>query len=254
LQRKNKLKELDRKIRVGAVSYLNTKPLIYGFEQGMMKDEVELIFDYPAKIAAALLNNEIDIGLVPVAIIPEMKEYYIIGDHCIASEGDVASVCLFSEVPIHEIETVLLDYQSRTSVKLAEILLKEYWKINPIIKNATHDFRTEIKDKTAAVVIGDRALEQRKISTYRYDLGLAWKEFTGMPFVFAAWLSNKPLNDEFVKAFDKANAAGLQNIDAVVAANPYAVFDLKSYYTEFISYELTDGKKAGLQQFLKYLL
>jgi chorismate dehydratase len=254
LQRKNKLKELDRKIRVGVVSYLNTKPLIYGFEQGMMKDEVDLIFDYPAKIATALLNDEIDIGLVPVAIIPQMKEYYIIGDHCIASEGEVASVCLFSEVPLHEIETVLLDYQSRTSVKLAEILLKEYWKINPVVKNATHDFRKEIKGKTAAVVIGDRALEQRKISTYRYDLGLAWKELTGMPFVFAAWVSNKPLQDEFIKAFDKANVAGIQNITAVVEANPYTVFDLKSYYTQFISYELTDSKKAGLQQFLKYLL
>jgi chorismate dehydratase len=254
LQRKNKLKELDRKIRVGAVSYLNTKPLIYGFEQGMMKDEVELIFDYPAKIAAALLNNTIDIGLVPVAIIPEMKEYQIIGDHCIGSEGEVASVCLFSEVPLNEIETVLLDYQSRTSVKLAQVLMKEYWKINPVIKNATDDFRSEIRNTTAAIVIGDRALEQRKISAYSYDLGLAWKEFTGKPFVFAAWVSNKPLTAKFIAAFDEASAVGLNNIDEVVKTNPYTVFDLKRYYTEFISYQFTENKKAGLQQFLNYLV
>jgi chorismate dehydratase len=238
---------------VGAVSYLNTKPLIYGFEQGMMKDDVELIFDYPAKIAAALLNDEIDIGLIPVAVIPEMKEYYIIGEHCIGCDGEVASVCLFSEVPLHEIEIVLLDYQSRTSVKLAQVLMREYWKINPVMKAAGNDFRSAIKGKTAAVVIGDRALEQRKISRYQYDLGLAWKEHTGSSFVFAAWVSNKPLNDEFIQAFDKANAIGLKNINEVVKTNPYTVFDLKSYYTQFISYELTADKKIGLQQFLNYL-
>jgi chorismate dehydratase len=236
------------------VSYLNTKPLIYGFEQGMMKNDVQLIFDYPAKIAAALLNDEIDIGLIPVAVIPEMKEYHIIGEHCIGCDGEVASVCLFSEVPLHEIQTVLLDYQSRTSVKLAQILMKEYWKINPVIKAAGYDFCSEIKDKTAAVVIGDRALEQRKISRYQYDLGLAWKEHTGLSFVFAAWVSNKPLSDEFIKAFDKANAMGLKNINEVVKTNPYTVFDLKSYYTQFISYELTADKRIGLQQFLNYLL
>lgn len=240
-----------RKIRVGAVSYLNTKPLIYGFEQGMMKDEIELIIDYPANIAAALLNDEIDIGLVPVAILPEMKEYYIVGDHCIGSEGEVVSVCLFSEVPLAQIETVLLDYQSRTSVKLAQVLMKEFWKINPIIKNAGHDFRSEIKGTTAAVVIGDRALEQRQISAYQYDLGLAWKQYTGLPFVFAAWISNKPLSEAFVKEFNKANDFSLQHIDDVVRLNPYPPFDLKKYYKEYISYNLTDEKREGLMEFLK---
>lgn len=235
------------------MSYLNTKPLIYGFEQGMMKDAVELIFDYPANIAAALLENTIDIGLVPVAIIPEMTEYHIIGNHCISSEGEVASVCLFSEVPLQEIKTVLLDYQSRTSVRLAEILLKEYWKIDPEIKAASHDFRSEIKGTTAAVVIGDRALEQRKISLYQYDLGLAWKEFTGLPFVFAAWISSKELDSTFIKAFDESTAFGLKYIDEIVSANPYTVFNLKSYYTQFINYQLTPAKKEGLELFLKYL-
>ena len=235
------------------MSYLNTKPLIYGFERGMMKDEIALLFDYPAKIAAALLNDEIDIGLVPVAIIPELKEYYIIGDHCIASEGEVASVCLFSEVPLNEIETVLLDYQSRTSVKLAEILLKEYWKISPVIKNANHDFRSEIKGKTAAVVIGDRALEQRKISTYQYDLGLAWKEYTRLPFVFAAWISNKPVSKEFIAAFNKANAEGLKNIDTVVKLNPYTVFNLKKYYTDHIKFTLDSPKREAIALFLSKL-
>lgn len=240
-----------RKIRVGAVSYLNTKPLIYGFEQGMMKDEIDLIIDYPANIAAALLNDEIDIGLVPVAILPEMKEYYIIGDHCIGAEGEVFSVCLFSEVPLEQVETVLLDYQSRTSVKLAQVLMKEFWKIDPVLKIADPDFRSFIAGTTAAVVIGDRALEQRKISAYQYDLGLAWKQYTGLPFVFAAWISNKPLNEAFVNEFNKANDIGLENIDAIVLSNPYPLFDLEKYYREYISYNLTNDKREGLSLFLK---
>ncbi len=117
---------MERKVRVGAVSYLNTKPLIYGIEKGMIKDEAELVIDYPSKIAAMLLNDEIDVGLVPVAILPKMKEHYIISDYCIGSVGAVASVCLFSEVPLHEMKMVLLDYQSRTSVALLKVLIKEY--------------------------------------------------------------------------------------------------------------------------------
>ena len=236
---------------MGAVSYLNTKPLIYGFEKGIMENEIDLIIDYPAKIAAALLNDEIDIGLVPVAIIPEMKNYFIIGDHCIGSEGEVASVCLFSEVPMEQIETVLLDYQSRTSVKLAQVLMKEFWKIKPVIKKADADFRSLITHTTAAVVIGDRALRQRKISAYHYDLALAWQHHTGLPFVFAAWISNKPLEEEFISKFNAANDIGLQHIDEIVATNPYPVFDLKKYYLNYISYNLTAGKKAGLKLFLE---
>src|SRR3981081_883007 len=110
------------KIKCGAVSYLNTKPLVYGFQQGFMNDSMELTEDYPSRIATMLLNDEIDVGLVPVAIIPRLKEHYIIGDYCIGADGEVASVCLFSDVPIGEVEEVLLDYQRRTSVRLARIL------------------------------------------------------------------------------------------------------------------------------------
>lgn len=246
-----KLYSMAGKIKVGAVSYLNTKPLIYGFEQGMMEDKIVLTMDYPAKIAAALLNDEIDIGLVPVAILPEMQDYYIVGDHCIGTEGEVASVGIFSEVPIEQVTTVLLDYQSRTSVKLAQVLMQEYWKIKPVLEKAGHDFRSKIKGTTAAVVIGDRALEQRKLSTYHYDLGLAWKQHTGLPFVFAAWISNKPLSDAFVQEFNHVNEIGLNQIDEIVRLNPYEPFDLKNYYTECISYQLTDKKREGLNTFLQ---
>ena len=144
--------------------------------------ELELIIDYPARIAEQLVRDEIDMGLVPVAIIPRLNDYYINGDYCIGSNGAVASVCLFSEVPIEKIETVLLDYQSRTSVQLARVLLERYWKINPRLIDAGKDYRDHIHGTTAGVVIGDRALEQRKLSPYIYDLGEAWKKMTGLSF------------------------------------------------------------------------
>ena len=184
-----KLAELDKRIRVGAVSYINTRPLLFGLRRSGLMDRIDLLEEYPSKIAAMLLNDEIDVGLVPVAVIPQMKEAHIITDYCIGTEGEVASVGLFSEVPIEQVKTVLLDYQSRTSVNLARILLKEYWKLSPILEDATADFRSNINGTTAGVVIGDRALEQRKISAYTYDLGSAWKAHTGLPFVFAAWVA-----------------------------------------------------------------
>lgn len=239
-----------QKIRVGAVSYLNTRPLIYGFEKGMMTDSVEITEAYPARIAAMLLNDEIDIGLVPVAIVPRLKECHIISDACIGADGDVASVCLFSDVPVNEIKEVLLDYQSRTSVALARILLKEHWKINPVITNAREDFRNHIKGTTAGVVIGDRALQQRKISPYIYDLAGEWKSFTGLSFVFAAWIANKELPASFISQFNETTKAGLQHLPEIAAANKIDYFDLQKYFTQHINYHLDDSKRKGLALFL----
>jgi chorismate dehydratase len=235
------------------VSYLNTKPLLYGIERSALMKDIDLIIDHPASIAAMLLEDKIDMGLVPVAVIPFMEEYYINGSHCIGCNGPVASVCLFSESPLEDVETVLLDYQSRTSVQLARILLKKYWKMSPALINAGKEFRDDIKGTTAGVVIGDRALEQRKRSTYIYDLGEAWKALTGLPFVFAAWISNKRIDEGFISAFDETNAAGLARIDEVVSLNPYPTFDLHDYFTRYLDYCLDDAKREGLEVFLKEL-
>ena len=244
---------MDRKIRVGAVSYLNTKPLLYGIERSAIRKDIDLIIDYPSSIATMLLRDEIDMGLVPVAIIPRMKEAHINGDYCIGSNGNVASVCLFSETPVEKIEKVLLDYQSRTSVALARILLKEYWRVSPELVDGGKDFRDHIKGRTAGVVIGDRAFEQRRQSPYIYDLAEAWKDLTGLPFVFAAWISNKRLDPGFVKAFDEANRQGILHIDEVVAENPYPLFNLHDYFTRHLDYHLDPLKRQGLKKFLSYL-
>jgi len=229
------------KIRVGAVSYLNTKPLIYGVKRsGLLMEKIVLSEEYPSKIAAGLLNDEIDVGLVPVAIIPLLKEAHIITDYCIGAEQEVASVGIFSEVPMENIETVLLDYQSRTSVNLAKVLLKHYWKKEVVLQDANEDFREHIGGTTAGVVIGDRALEQRKISKYNYDLA-------------AGWVANKKLPEDFIDAFNRANGFGVHHLDAILAENSFEHYDLKKYYTRNISYALTDEKRKGLEKFLEYL-
>jgi len=242
---------LAHKIKVGAVSYLNTKPLIYGFEQGMMADEIDLVIDYPANVAKLLVENKIDIGLIPVAAIPLLMEHYIISDYCIGCDGEVASVCLFSQVPINEIETILLDYQSKTSVALLQLLLNEHWKIEPTLIESSADYEKDIKGTTAGLVIGDRAFKQRLISPYIYDLGLAWKEMTGLPFVFAAWVSNKEIDADFVEQFNRANKYGLERLEEVVEKNTSPHFDLRSYYTKNIEFELSLLKLKSVKLFIE---
>jgi chorismate dehydratase len=244
---------LAQKIRVGAVSYLNTKPLVYGFEQGLMADRIELVNDHPANIAAKLLSNEIDIGLVPVAIIPTLKQHFIVSGFGIGTEDEVASVCLFSDVPINEIESILLDYQSRTSVALLKILLKEHWNISPELIAGSENYEQNILGKTAGLVIGDRAFRQRLKSKYIYDLGHAWREMTGLPFLFAAWISNIKMDEKFKEDFDKANEFGLDHLEEVIANNPYEFYDLKTYYTKNISYVVDEEKEKGLLRFLEYI-
>ena len=165
-----------------------------------------------------------------------------------------ASVCIFSDVPIEKVERVFLDYQSRTSVNLAKILLKEYWKKDVAFIDATgEDFRSQLTGITAGVIIGDRALEQRTKSNYIYDLGEAWKDHTGLPFVFAAWIANKKLPEEFILAFNEANSIGLDRIDEVIRENNFIYYDLDNYYTKCISYQLDDEKRKGLALFLEKL-
>ncbi len=215
-----------------------------------MQEEIELIIDYPANIASHLINGRIDIGLVPVAIIPSLKEHWIISDFCIGCNGAVASVCLFSDVPLQQIESILLDYQSRTSIALLKILLHEHWKISPKLIAGTAHYEQDIAGTTAGLVIGDRALTQRLHSKYIYDLGSAWKEMTGLPFVFAAWVSNKPVSEAFITAFNEANAYGFLHLDEVIGENRITAFDIKSYYTQFVKFKLDTEMKEAKALFL----
>ena len=245
---------MGKKIKVGIVSYLNTRPLIYGLKLPPIASEIELVEDTPSRLAELLVNSEIDLGLVPVAVIPQLKEYFISSDYCIGTETEVASVCLFSEVPLHEITKVYLDYQSLSSVALLKWLMKEYWNIDPeIIQTTDDDYRKKIRGTTAGLVIGDRAFEQRKKSTFIYDLASEWRSITGLPFVFAAWISNKRLPESFIRKFNEANAVGLNHIDEIVSTQNFDLFDLKKYYTLHLSYLLDERKRKGMELFLQYL-
>ena len=237
------------------VSYLNTRPLLLGMEQSPFKERIELMKDYPAQIAQALLDDTIDIGLVPVAVMPLLKHPQLVSKYVIGTEGEVASVALFSQVPMDQIEKVYLDYQSRTSVQLVKLLLGQYWKKEVAFLTATEGYMDKISGTTAGVIIGDRALASLDKYKFIFDLGSAWKAYSGLPFVFAAWVANKPIPLDFMEAFDAANGYGLSHLEDVIALIPVneQVYDLHKYYTENISYELTPEKREGLARFLETL-
>ena len=245
---------MSAKIKVAAVSYLNTKPLLYGIERSnALMNDIELVVDYPANLARSLKEGSIDMALLPVAAMPGIEGARIVCDYGIAADGDVASVAIFSQVPMEEIQTVYLDYQSRTSVRLARLLLEKHWKKEVVFKEATEHYIEYINGTNAGVIIGDRALQQLHNFEYVYDLAEGWKEYTGLPFVFAAWVANKELPEGFIAAFNEANALGLSHIGEIVAETPYPYFDLHAYYTKHIHYHLDDDKRKGLQKFLEMI-
>jgi chorismate dehydratase len=239
------------KIKVGAVSYLNTKPLLYGIEASALIEKIELNLAYPAQLVQQLKEGSIDMALMPVAALQEINGAKIVADYGIAANGNVVSVALFSVLPLDEIDTIILDYQSRTSVRLTQLLCTEYWHKEVRYVAAGPDFISEIKGKTAGVIIGDRALEQLPHFKYNYDLSAAWKSFTGLPFVFAAWVSNKELPQDFLEEFNAAMGIGLEHLDEIAAANHIPYYSLKTYYKDNICYHLGEAEKKGLALFLE---
>lgn len=240
-------------VKVGAVSYLNTKPLLYGIRHSPVANDIELSMAYPALLAQQLKEGSIDVALLPVAAMPGIPNARIVSDYGIASDGNVVSVAIFSHVPMEDITEVYLDYQSRTSVKLAEILLRDYWKKQVVYKPADEQYIGNIKGNTAGVIIGDRALQLLHDYPYVYDLSAAWKAYTGLHFIFAAWVANKELPQDFINRFNAANAEGLNYIDTVISQNPYPHYDLNTYYRQNIQYLLDEPKKQGLAKFLELL-
>lgn len=244
---------MKNKIKVAAVSYLNTKPLLFGLSKSDIINDLELVVDFPSRLASMMQNGEIDLALLPVAAIPSIPGARIVSDYGIASDGNVASVAIFSQVPMEEIQIVYLDYQSRTSVRLAQLLLELYWKKNVAFKQASENYIDDIKGSTAGVIIGDRALSNIDKFNYVYDLSKAWKDFSGLDFIFAAWVANKDLPQDFIRKFNEMNAYGLHHLDEVVKENPFNDYDLYLYYTENIKFVLDEDKRKGLQKFLELI-
>lgn len=235
------------------MSYLNTLPMVWGFKDQQLETLMDVTFDYPAKVAQQLIHDQVDVGLIPIAVIPLLKESHIIASTCIGAVGRVSSVCIFSEVPIEEIDTLILDYQSRTSIQLARLLIRDFWKIEPKIERADENFIDRIHGKTAAVVIGDRSLKLLPHKKYVYDLADAWMQHTGLPFVFAAWVANKQLPENFIQQFDAATHKGFSHLSEIIAEHPFPEYDLNVYYTQDISFNLDEEKRKGLNLFLTQL-
>lgn len=227
--------------------------MLYGIERSALMNDIELTLEYPSELARKLKAGEIDMALLPVAAMQTIEGARIVSDYGIGADGKVASVCIYSQVPMDEIEYVYLDYQSRTSVRLAQLLLEKHWGKQVIYKQAPENYIEYINGTIAGVIIGDRALKQLTNFEYIYDLAEAWKDFTGLPFVFAAWIANKDLPQDFVDAFNEANKEGLKHIDKVVTENPFPYYDLKKYYTENIHYYLDEEKRKGLDLFLQMI-
>ena len=243
------------KIRISAVKYANTYPFMYGLKESGFDKKVILETDHPAECAAKLMNGKVDIGLIPVAVLPLIKDYNIISDYCIGSNGNVRTVLLLSNCRFEEIGSIYLDYRSRSSVTLSKVLAKNFWNREFRWMNTSKgfDFRN-IGLTDAVVLIGDQCFEYEKSYRYRIDLSREWKEFSGLPFVFACWTANRTLENEFIKEFNMALQSGVKNIDRVVEkiGNTGSITGdvLKRYLTEDIDYEFNDEKKKGLELFL----
>lgn len=237
-----------KKIKISAVSYTNTKPFIYGITHNSIQEQIELSLDIPADCASKLINGQVDIGLIPVAAIPYVDNANIIGSYCIGSVGAVNSVFIFSTVPMGEIRTVLLDPQSRTSNNLAKVLLEFYFKVEVTY---TTD---EMAQTDAKVLIGDRTFGKSTDFAYAYDLGEEWMKFTGLPFMYAAWVANKEIPSAFIAEFDEALKDGLAHRKEVLQDLPVIPnFDLTDYLMNKLDFALTPEKRTALSLFLDFI-
>ncbi|MCC8408014.1 menaquinone biosynthesis protein [Mucilaginibacter sp. UR6-1] len=243
-----------KKIRISAVSYTNTTPFIYGIQHTDFINKIDLSLDIPADCAQKLIDDKADIGLIPVAATLNMPEWHIVSDYCIGANGPVASVFIFSNCDIHDVKYLQLDPQSRSSNNLARVLLKNFWRINPELIIDAKDYSLSASPDTAFVQIGDRTFGKADKYSYVYDLAGEWQKFTGLPFVFAAWISNKPIPAGFIEEFNTILKFGLDNRPELFKELPHRDdFDIEDYLLNKIDYLLTDEKRKALHLFLIYV-
>ena len=245
---------MDTKIRISAVSYTNTKPFLYGIQHSEVINDIELSLDMPSDCAQKLIDDKVDIGLIPVAAILSLPRWEIVSDYCIGASGPVNSVFIFGNCEAKDIKTLQLDPESRSSNNLALVLLKNYWKADhQTIKNA-QDYAAPADPHTAFVQIGDRTFGKKQQYKYVYDLAEEWQKFTGLPFVFAAWVANKPIPADFMEEFNKALKFGLEHRTELLKELPQrADFDLEDYLMHKLDFELTEDKRKALHLFHKYI-
>jgi chorismate dehydratase len=241
------------KVRIGAVEYLNTKPLVYGLAE--IAPQAEIVLDLPSRLADRLAADDLDVALIPSIEFFQNPGYRIVSDACIACRGPVLSVKLFSRVPAERIRTLALDEGSRTSAALVQILLKEKFgttpRLAPLPIGATlADSRTD-----AVLLIGDRAIHSPAGQFAEvWDLGDEWVRWAGMPFVFAMWVARggRALNGT-EQALCDARDLGVANLDEIAnreaATKGLTVPQCLSYLRDNLHFYLGPREQEGLAKF-----
>ena len=245
------------KIKISIVNYTNTLPFKWALKRSNLYEEIELQEDIPSICAQKLKFGQVDLALVPVALLAELDNYFIESDYCIGANGKVDSVKLYSAVPLEQIKTVTLDYQSKSSIALTKVLYKFFWKRPVEFLEAKPGFEEKISDSNAAVIIGDRTFNLNGRYKYELDLAEEWKNFTGLPFVFAVWVSNNKLPTVFINEFNLVLKHGITNIFKSVeddySGKIYNKKQTLNYLTNRIDYNFDDQKIKALNLFLEYI-
>jgi chorismate dehydratase len=217
---------------------------------------VDLQEDIPSICAQKLKYKQVDLALVPVALLSELPHYFIVTDLCIGAFKKVDSVKLYSEVPLERIESLTLDYQSRSSITLTKILCKFFWKITPNFVDAIPGFESGTKNKNASVVIGDRTFDLNGKYNYEYDLAEEWFKFTGLPFVFAAWVSTEKIDENFISEFNQVLQYGVDHtLEAINESEKELHLSRENalvYLTKRIDYKFDADKRKAMDLFLDY--
>jgi len=232
-------------------------PFKWALKKSDLLERIDLQEDIPSICAQKLKFKQVDLALVPVALLVELPHYFIETNYCIGAFKKVDSVKLYSDVPLNEIKTITLDYQSKSSITLTKVLSKFFWKINPEFINGSPGFEKNTKDKNASVVIGDRTFELNGKYKHEYDLAEEWFKFTNLPFVFAAWVSTEKLDEKFIQEFnivlkdgvDSCLSAINESMDKLNISKEKAI----EYLTKRIDYKLDDEKKKAMNLFLNYI-
>ena len=243
-----------RPLRLGAVSYLNTTPLVYGLDA--RPDEFEIRFDVPSKCATLLHDGAVDLGLIPAIEYLRGDDYCIVPDVAIASDGAVATVALFTRKPIDEIESIALDLSSRTSVALTRVLCAKQWRIDPAFTPSEPDLEGMLMRADAALVIGDPAfaIDTAQRAVTKVDLGAEWKLMTGLPFVYAMWVGRPgAASAAQCRELQQARDRGVANLEDVARDAGGGDPDLErrslAYLRDNLKFSLGEREAAGLRRF-----
>jgi len=242
-------------VRIAAINYLNTIPFLYGLEARMAPGEIVMQYCTPAVSAQLIREEKADVGIMPVGALNDLKDPHIVSDFCIGATGPVASVLVVSGRPIEEVDEILLDVDSRTSVLLTRYLCQEKWHIAP--RFTPFDFtRDELQKERCYLLIGDKALAWGGGFCYRYDLASEWIALKGLPFVFACWTAGKPLNPAFLEKFNQALDYGIHHIPEAIEKynHQFPREYAQRYLRDNISFALDSEKRAGLSEFRRVAL